>query len=214
MSSRAGVLFAGMLDALSIPNQRARPMPNPLKNLTLLLLGLVGFHPGLAMAQTNDAGVLCIDDIEGESERPTDVGCVDVLAWSWGQSSSVSGVPPSGGIPSVQDFSFTKSVDTASEDFFRLLVTGTSMKGVVRYRQYADCGTSCQATEPYLSINFRDVAVSSNSIGGSSGGEPAENVSLYFVDVSYCYRPTVNGALGAAQCFAFSRDGDVSIPPF
>ncbi len=189
-------------------------MPSPFKNLSLLLLGLVGLHPGLAVAQTNDAGVLCIDGIAGESERPTDVGCVDVLSWSWGQSSPVSGIPPSGGIPSVQDFVFSKSVDTASEDFFRLLVTGTLIKGVVKYRQYADCGTSCQATEPYLSINFRDVVVSSNSIAGSSGSEPFESVSLNFVDVSYCYRPTLKGVLGTAQCFAFSRDGDVSIPPF
>ena len=53
-----------------------------------------------------------------------------------------------------------------------------------------------------------------STIAGSSGSEPFESVVLAFVDVSYCYRPTVKGALGTAQCFAFSRDGNVSIPPF
>ncbi len=188
-------------------------MPGPFKNLSLLLLSLLGLYPALAAAQSNDAGVLC-SEVIGESERPTDIGCIDVLSWSWGQSTPIVGFPPSTGNPNIQEFTFTKRVDAASEDFFRMVVTGTPFKGVVEYRQYADCGTSCLASEPYLTINFRDVFVSSHSSGGSSGGAPTDAVSLYFVDMSYCYRQTVNGALGTPQCLAFTRDGNTSIPPF
>ena len=188
-------------------------MVRPIKNVWMVLLGLLGLHMAPVTAQSGDAGVLC-SEIQGESERPTDIGCVDVLAWSWGQSNSITGIPPSAGSPSFQDFSFTKLVDAGSEDFFRMLVTGSPFKGIVKYRQYRDCGTSCQATEPYLTLNFRDVVISSHSSSGSSGGVPAESVTLHFVDASYCYRPTVNGALDTPQCFAFSRDGNVSIPPF
>lgn len=188
------------------------------ENLGLLLLGLLGLYSGPVSAQSNDAGVLC-SEIEGGSVRPGDVGCIDVMAWSWGQSVPIAigggGGTPTVGNPSLQDFSFTKSVDASSENFFGRLVTGTPFKGVVEYKQYQDCGTSCQAPEPYLTINFRDVWISSFSHGGSSGSQPAENLSLSYVEVSYCYRPILKDTtLGSPQCFAFSRETNQPIAPF
>lgn len=188
-------------------------MAGAIKNLSLFLLGLVGLFPGLLAAQSTDVGVLC-SEIQGESDRPTDVGCIDVLSWSWGQSTSTTGVPPIPGTPLTQAFVFNKTIDSSSEDFLQRVITGSPIKGIVEYRQYRDCGTSCQATEPYLTINFSDVVIASNSAGGSSGSSPNESVVLEFGDVSYCYRPTQKGVLGAPQCFAYSRDGNVSIPPF
>jgi len=194
-------------------------MTPSIKSLGLFLLGLLGLHLGPVSAQTSEAGVLC-SEIEGESNRPGSIGCIDVLAWSWGQSVPINigggGGQPTVGNPSIQDFNFIKTIDTSSEDFFRMLVTGTPFKGIVEYRQYRDCGTACQAPEPYLTINFRDVFVTSNSSSGSNGGGlPNESASLAFVDVSYCYRPTIkDGTLGSPQCFAFSRATNTPIPPF
>jgi type VI protein secretion system component Hcp len=197
---------------------RGIAMTPSIKSLGLFLLGLLGLHLGPVSAQTSEAGVLC-SEIEGESERPDSTGCIDVLAWSWGQSAPVSlvggGGGPTVGVASIDDFTFTKTIDSSSEDFFRMLVTGTPFKGIVEYRQYGDCGTACQAPEPYLTINFRDVFVTSNSSSGSSGGSPNESVSLAFVEVSYCYRPTIkDSTLGSPQCFAFSRATNAQIPPF
>lgn len=188
-------------------------MSGRIKNLSLSLLGLLGLSPGLVAAQSNDVGVLC-SEIQGESERPTDVGCIDVLSWSWGQNNSVTGIPPIPQTPTTQAFNFSKAIDSSSDDFLQGIITGSPIKGIVEYRQYRDCGTSCQATEPYLTINFRDVVIVSNSASGSNGSSPFESVTLDFGDVSYCYRPTIKGVLSTPQCFAYSRDGNVSIPPF
>lgn len=189
-------------------------MAQSIRNIGLLLLGMLGLQLGSVTAHANDAGVLC-SSIVGESERPGSIGCIDVLAWSWGQSNAFTfdGLSPPGP-PSLQDFSFTKFIDASSEDFFRMVVTGSFLKGTVEYRQYRDCGTACLAAEPYITIRFRDVLFTSQSVGGSSGDRPAENVSLVFGEVSYCYRPTIKDSLGTAQCFAFSRHLNAPIPPF
>lgn len=186
------------------------------KNLGLLLLGLLGLHLSPVTAQANGAGLLCVDGVTGESLRKSDLGCIDVMAWSWGKSMPVSFDVGSGGgagKANFQDFNFTKLVDSSSEDFFRLLVTGSLIKGI-DYRQYLDCG-ACDATAPYLTIKFRDALMTSQSTAGSSGDRPMESLSLAFSQVSYCYRPVgPEGDLGEAQCFAWDVVRNESTPPF
>lgn len=191
-------------------------MSQSIKNLGLLLLGLLGLHLSPVTAHASGAGLLCVEGVAGESLRKGDVGCIDLMAWSWGKSMSVSFDAGGGGIAgkaSFQDFSFSKFVDSSSEDFFRLLVTGSLIKGI-EYRQYLDCGV-CDATVPYLTIKFRDSFMSSQSSAGSSGDRPVENLSLTFSQASYCYRPVSSeGSLGVPQCFAWDVARNESTAPF
>ena len=187
------------------------------RNLGLLLLGLLGMHLSTVTAHASGAGLLCVEGVAGESLRKGDVGCIDVMAWSWGKSIPVSidvGGGGSTGKATFQDFNFTKFVDSSSEDFFRLLVTGSLIKGV-EYRQYLDCG-ACDATAPYLTIKFRDSLMTSQSSAGSSGDRPVESLSLTFSQVSYCYRPVSSeGNLGEPQCFAWDvAKNEIINPPF
>jgi type VI secretion system secreted protein Hcp len=182
-------------------------MARPVKNLWLFLLSLLGLQGGAAFATS---GVLCIVEAQGESTRQA--GCIDVLAWSWGASATY-GV--GGGSTNYQDISLTKYTDTASEDLLRLIVTRQTIKGVVAYSEYKDdCGAGCLSPDPYLTIHFNEAQLTSFSTGNSSGGGVAtENISMQFQEVSYCYRPTVGGVLGTAQCTAFNKTTGI-ISPF
>ena len=189
-------------------------MSQLIRNLGLLLLGLLGLHLSPVTAQASGAGLLCVDDVMGESTRISDVGCIDVMSWSWGKSVAVnfgSGAGATVSPANFQDFAFTKFVDSSSEDFFRLLVTGSLIKGV-EYRQYVACGT-CDA--PYLTIKFRDALMTSQSSSGSGGDRPVENLSLAFSQISYCYRSVSSeGVPGKEECFAWDAAKNVSTTPF
>lgn len=187
-------------------------MPLTINKIWMLLLGALGMHASPALAQATTEGVICSPQLTGESTRPGSEGCIDVLAWSWGASSSgdQGGGGPS--LPNFQDFSFTKKVDTASEDFLRLLVTASPIKEA-SFSQYSDCA-SCESDDPILAISFRDVRTTSASTGAASA-IPTENISIAYNQISYCYRPTTKGgSLGPAECFAYDLEQGVSITPF
>ncbi|MGA7296501.1 MAG: type VI secretion system tube protein Hcp [Rhodanobacteraceae bacterium] len=186
-------------------------MARPAKGFWFFLLGLLGMSGGAAHA--GSTGVLCNSDIQGESEVPGATGCIDVLAWSWGLS---SGGGSGGGtsLPSLQDISLTKYVDSSSEDLMRLVATQTPIKGVVEFNEYVDCASGCPSGI-YLSIHMKGVTVSSQSSGGTpSDSRHTENITLSFDEISYCYSPTVKGALGTPQCYAYSRQSNSTIPQF
>ncbi len=176
------------------------------------LLGFFGLHGGAAFAQ--NTGVLCGADIQGESEVPGATGCIDVLSWSWGLSKPFV-VGGGAGQASLQDITLTKYTDTSSEDLFRFTTSLNPLSGIVEYREYATCVDVCTPTVPYLTIRLRDAFVTNLSMGGSSGEyRNTESIALAFGEISYCYRPTVKGALATAQCFAWSRYKGAPTTPF
>lgn len=186
-------------------------MVQPIRNLGILLLGLLGLHLSPEAVQANNSGVLCVNGVQGETEslRKEDAGCIDVLSWSWGTSNTLDsgsiGGGGSAGKAIFQDFTFVKSIDVSSEDLFRLVATGAPVSGAeygVEYREYGDC-QACQSA-PYLTIRFQDAFFSSQSTGGSVGGRPTESVSLIYSTVDYCYRKTrTDGTLDPAQCYGW-----------
>lgn len=161
---------------------------------------------------------MCNPDIDGGNSSKENAGRIDVLAWSWGQSVGVFGVgggtPREASQPNFLDLTITKSVDVASEDLFRHLVTGAPIPEVLEYREYPVCTPTCPEAEPYLTLRMSETLVSSLSGGGSADGQPTESVSFNFVNVSYCVKPLANdGTLSAPQCFAYSRSQGQSIAP-
>ncbi len=191
-------------------------MAKPVKRFWAYLLGLLGLYASAASAQS---GFLCNPNIVGGNDSKENAGCIDVLSWSWGAATSITGFsgmgPRSASAPSLQNFTMTKQADEASEDLFRHVATGQPVAGVVEYREYPVCTPSCPASEPFLKIRMSNVLLSSFSVGGTQGDQPFESVTLDFEAISYCQRPVgEGGVLGAEQCFAFSRATNKSITPF
>lgn len=130
-----------------------------------------------------------IGNIVGESQDRSYPGWIDVLAWSWGTSSSGSlhaGPGGGAGAPSVQDLSITKWIDRSSEDLLRLLATGQTASYAYMLQR--------RGTATDLILYCTPVIVTSLSCGGSAGEDRlTENVTLNFSQYRYYYRDPVGG---------------------
>ena len=144
-----------------------------------------------------------IDTIDGESTDKTHGKEIDVLSWSWGASQSGSMAMGGGGGAgkvSMQDFTFTKSLDKSSPKLFEALATGQHLKEAKLVLRGAG-GSQVE----YLVITLSDVLVSSYSTGGSSGDDrPTESVSFNFAQIKMSYvEQDAKGSAGAATEFGW-----------
>ena len=140
-----------------------------------------GGHP--AATHTGDKKVpkrahitLAIDD--------TDFTTFEVLAFSWGASSSGTthqGGGGGAGKANVQDLSITKFLDTNSPRLFKALVTGEHLRKVT-LTWVGPNGA------PTSILKLEDVLVSSQSGGGSAEeNRLTENLSLNFARITFSF---------------------------
>lgn len=125
-----------------------------------------------------------IDGIKGESFDSNHKDEIDLLAWSWGASTEISGKRSS---CNIQDLSLTKYVDAASPMLLMGQLDGTTYQSarlVVRKSGYAGEMSSLE----YIVIEFNDVRITSLSTGGSEGEDRlTENVTFNFSNATYTY---------------------------
>ena len=134
-----------------------------------------------------------IGDIKGEAKDAKHKQEIDVLAYSWGLSNSgtthVGGGGGSGKV-NVQDLSFTKYVDSASN---ALISHGCSGKHIPEATLVVRKAGGDKALE-YITIKMSDVLVTSVSMGGSGGEDRlTENVTLNFAKFEYTYKEQAKG---------------------
>ena len=146
---------------------------------------------------------LDIAGIPGESTDPAHTNQVDVLAWSWGMSSSGSAQTGGGGtgIASFQSVNVTKYVDKASPPLMLACAKGIHIPMATLYVRNTD-------TNPieYFKIQLTNVLVTTVSTGGSGGEDQlTENVSLNFANVQLDYIP-VKPDVDAGTPFSFRWD--------
>lgn len=128
--------------------------------------------------------------IKGESRDKVQgpKGDVDILAWSWGMSSSGTthmGGGGGAGKANFQDISFTKYVDSASNALMTALAKGTHIPKVELLVRKAGEGQ-----QKYIHFTLEEVLVTSVSTGGSGGEDRlTENVTLNFGKVKFDYTP-------------------------
>jgi type VI secretion system secreted protein Hcp len=120
---------------------------------------------------------LKVDGVQGESTDKLHKGEIDVLAWSWGESSGTVTVKKTT-VPTtcIQDLSLTKYIDSSTPALIMNSVLGQVVpKAVLVVRRAGD--TQLES----LRLTMNNVSVSSFSTGGS-GGESrlTENVTLHF----------------------------------
>ena len=154
-----------------------------------------------AILQTADAAsvdyFLKIDGIDGESTDDRHKGEIEILSFSWGETTAgtmTRGGGGGAGKVSMQDFHFTMAMNKASPKLFLACATGEHIKEATLTLRKA--GSDRQE---YLVVKFTDLLVSSYQTGGSSGDVvPTESFSLNFSKIEFEYRPTnPDGSLGA-----------------
>ncbi len=146
-----------------------------------------------------------ISTIKGESTDKTHKQEIDVLAWSWGMSQSGTfhtGGGGGSGKVSVNDLSFTKYIDSASNALMLGTCSGEHFDDAVLVVRKA-------GKDPleYIKITMKQVLVSSVSVGGSGGEDRlTENVTLNFAEFKFEYQPQNDkgGKEGGAKIAAWS----------
>ena len=144
-----------------------------------------------------------IGSLKGESVDKTHAGEIDVLAWSWGMSNSGSahvGGGAGAGKVNVQDLSFTKYIDSASNGLMTALAKGSHIDKCSLLVRKAGEGQ-----QRYIQIDMEEVLVSSVSTGGSGGEDRlTENVTLNFSKVTFNYATQDSkGGVGADATFGW-----------
>ena len=147
---------------------------------------------------------LQLDGIAGESLDKVHKGDIDVLAWSWGSSSSSTATSRQSGCVTVQDLSFTKYFDVATPKLIASIANGRTIGNAKLTVRKAG-----ERPLEYIMIEMSNVVVTSSSTGGSGGEDRlTENVTLNFASANVTYTPqkadgtagTPNSAVIAATC--------------
>src|SRR3990172_6782436 len=125
----------------------------------ILIIAILGFTIIASTSSQAFAAVdmfLKIDGVEGESTDKVHGKEIDVLSWSWGasQSGSMAMGGAGAGKVSMQDFTFTKSLDKSSQKLFEAIATGKHLKE-------AKLVLRGSSSMEYLVITFSDVLISS-----------------------------------------------------
>lgn len=146
-----------------------------------------------------------MDGIDGGSTSENHAKEIEVMSWSHGFSQPTSPVRSTAGSGSVEqanhsNFTFTKYIDSATDDLLKHCWTGKQIKTAVVTCYRADGNDKNKPVE-YLKIEMEHVVVSNYSISGGAGDVPVENVSLDYGVVKYTYLPQKkeDGTGGSAQ---------------
>ena len=141
--------------------------------------------------------------IDGESAATDHAKEIEVLSWSHSFNQPTSPVRSTAGGGTVEqanhaDFSFTKYLDSATDDLLKYCWTGKQIgKGTfTAYRADGD-----NQPVKYLEIDMQHIIVSNVSFGGGSGDIPTETVTLAYGIVQYNYIPQkpADGTAGGNQ---------------
>src|SRR5439155_14563687 len=127
---------------------------------------------------------LKIDGIEGEAEDSKHAKEIELMSWIWGeqQMGTHSGNMGGGaGKVSMNDFSFTMSVNKSSPKLFLACANGEHIKSAVLV-----CRKAGKEQQEFLKWTFSDLLVSSYQTGGSSGEViPVDSISLNFTKIEF-----------------------------
>ncbi|HEX8027308.1 MAG TPA: type VI secretion system tube protein Hcp [Vicinamibacterales bacterium] len=129
---------------------------------------------------------LKVTNIRGESTDEKHKGEIDVLSWSWGQSSG-SAVIKGGKIPAtcIQDLVLVKNFDSSSASFIMMGVTG----GVAADAILSMTTSGGDKPLEFLTLHMTNVSVPSYQTGGSGGdSQLTETLVLHFDSIKGEYR--------------------------
>ena len=142
---------------------------------------------------------LKIDGIKGESKKLGHLGEIEMDNWGFGETQSGTAAMGSGsaaGRVSMQDFHFSKPVDSSTPLLFQHCANGKLIKEAVFTTQRT--GESGGKPIEYLKVIFGDVIISSHNVSGGGDGLPMESISFNFANVRWEYKEVIKGVAQGA----------------
>lgn len=129
--------------------------------------------------------LLKIDGIKGESQVKGHKDEIEVLSWSWGQSTGTARTTKGRQAAAcITDLNFMKQVDASSPS---LIMNG--VVGEVAPTAVLTLLRSGEQQQEFLKLTMKNVTVVSFQISGSDGADlPMESVSLHFESMQGEYR--------------------------
>jgi type VI secretion system secreted protein Hcp len=148
--------------------------------------------------------------VTGGSTSAEHAGEIEIMSWSHGFSQPTSPVRSTAGSGTVEqanhsNFTFTKYVDSATDDLLKQCWTGKQFKKATVTCYRSDGAVDNKPIE-YLKIEMEHVVVSNFSISGGAGDVPVENVSLDYGIVKYTYKPQKKGDGTGGDAQAIKHD--------
>jgi type VI secretion system secreted protein Hcp len=145
---------------------------------------------------------LKIDGIDGESKHKGAEGQIEVQTWDWDVTNASS--PTVGGGSGVGKahpgmFTFMHFYDKASPTLAKSCASGKHLATAKLTASKAGEGQ-----KEFLTVTLKQVTVTNIAIGGGTGGEVRETVSMMYADIEFEYKPQDDkGALGGAVKFGW-----------
>lgn len=137
---------------------------------------------------------LKIDGIPGESTDDAHRNEIEILSWSWGETSEAALLLPAvqsareaanRSVPEISDFMFEANMSKASPKLMQAALSGQHIPQATLFglRNTAD-----GQKHEFMIIKFSDLLVSSYQTGGSSGAIPVDSFSLNFGKIEFEYK--------------------------
>ncbi len=187
-----------------------------------LLGSALGLGGALALASNGAAGAasvpsdpssdffLSIPTIPGDSRDQVMRGTIDVLAWSFGVSSTTVAATSGGLSPAKSkptSLTFVSRESRASPKLFIACATGRRLSSVTLTARH-----NLEVPVVYLTVKLENVVVSSYQVAPSdTDGYPLEVVRLDYVKLTTTYTPqNADGSLGTPVTAGFDYDRNVA----
>ena len=131
-------------------------------------------------------------NVEGSSTADGHAKEIEILSWNHGFVQPTSPTRSSAGAGTVeqathQNLSFTKYLDTATNDLIKNCWSGKQFKTATLTCYRSDGAVDNKPVE-YLKIVMEHVVIANYSVSGGPGDVPVENVSLDYGIVQYNYK--------------------------
>lgn len=155
------------------------------QHVKFVLSGALGL--GLALAfppAASAAGYLKIGDIKGESTDAAHGGEIEILSWSWGETSEARSAEPAttaSGLPTGKrqhkPLVITKPVDKSSPKLAEAIAKGRVFPQTVVSVPDKERGKG------YLTYTLKNVVITSYSTSGDADSVPTETLSLNYEEI-------------------------------
>ncbi|HEY7076066.1 MAG TPA: type VI secretion system tube protein Hcp [Solirubrobacteraceae bacterium] len=167
-------------------------IPTAIQNRRGRLAAIVAVGASLALPLSAQAAThsayLTVPDFGAKAKTPI-AGAIPITDWSWGLEASTNpGTATTGagaGKVSFNTFKFTKPIDATSPQFMGALTRGQRLDNV---RVYVPLNGARKGGAA-LQLNLSSVFVKNDTLAGTDGQEPTEEIELAVGAVNETYQP-------------------------